>query len=72
MGMDRNRGQKECRRCASLSSYEQWRALPLLQSMSAGDLVPFVTTRWSRGAIEVRKCPQCGRGVARVVRPPAA
>jgi hypothetical protein len=70
--MDGNRGQRECRGCASFESYEQWRTLPLLHSLSAGDLVPFVTTRWSRGAIEVRKCLRCGRGVARVVRPPAA
>jgi hypothetical protein len=58
--------QIRCSGCANFDRDEQWRALPLVQSMSAGDLVPLVTTHWNDRVIEVRRCTRCGRHVARL------
>jgi hypothetical protein len=58
-----------CRACATFESDDQWRALPLVRSMTASDLVPSMTTRWTGRAIEVRRCSRCGRSIARVAPP---
>jgi hypothetical protein len=60
-----------CRACATFESDEQWRSLPLVRSMESVDLVPHITTHWTGRAIEVRRCVQCGRSIARVVPPRA-
>jgi hypothetical protein len=61
-----------CPGCATFYSEEQWRALTLVRSMNARDLVPLVTTSWSGRVIEVRECSRCGRSIARFVPPRAA
>jgi hypothetical protein len=55
-----------CFECQADVADERWSKLPLVQVLRGEDLVPGVVTQWPGGAIEVRKCVDCGRTVARM------
>jgi hypothetical protein len=58
-----------CPGCATSAADERWPALPLLRTMNAVDVAPFISTPWGGRVIEVRQCAWCGRGIARLVPP---
>jgi hypothetical protein len=59
--------EKPCRACANVARDDEWGTLPLVRSLSATDVAGFMTTLWAGRVIEVRTCPGCGRGIARMV-----
>ena len=57
-----------CGACGHVLSERAWRSQAPAHTLSVRDLRDVVVA-WPEGAvIEVRACPQCGRGIARMVR----
>jgi len=58
-----------CGGCAASFAPAAWLALPLV-AVLAGDAIATHVVKWPKGVrIAIRRCPRCGRSMARTIEP---
>jgi hypothetical protein len=55
----------ECSACGYAYSSRTWAALPVVRTLTSGDLHAYVSVWEDARVIEVRACARCGRSMAR-------
>jgi Zn ribbon nucleic-acid-binding protein len=55
----------ECSACGHAYSSGTWAELPVVRTLTSGDLHAYVSTWEDARVIEVRACVECGRSMAR-------
>jgi len=57
-----------CRSCTGPMTDEAWQRLPLAQTIPSTAILQHVSAWPAHTTIDVRRCPDCGREIARTVR----